>query len=211
MNDYHLRNPSAEDVYVPIAQVADPVYGLLTSVGGSVAWLVRRRGDSAALDAAIQDSILEATGLPVVDVEPAEHLISASVSRQRLNMLLMSIFGGAALLFAAIGIYGVMAYSVQQRTQEIGIRLALGADAVRVRSFVIRQGMVLVVTGIVAGLGVALLTAKVLASFLFGVEPHDTAVFAAVPIILASIGFASVWMPAQRASKVDPLEALRCE
>jgi len=123
----------------------------------------------------------------------------------------MSTFGGAALVLAAIGIYGLMAYSAQQRTQEIGIRLALGADARGVRNMVVRQGMLLVAIGLGVGFLAAFFTAKLLASFLFGVEARDIAVFVGVPVVLTLVALVAIWFPARRASHVDPLVALRYE
>jgi putative ABC transport system permease protein len=198
-------------IYVPIAQVTPPFYALIANGGVDIAWVVRTRDESAATALAIRKTIREATGLPVVNVAPLERVISDSVSRERLNMLLMSIFGGAALLLSAIGIYGLMAYSVQQRVQEIGIRIALGAETERVRRMIVWQGMVLVVIGIAGGLLSAFYAAGVLASFLFGIRPRDPVVFVFVPVMLALIGLLSVWLPAVRASRVNPLEALRHE
>jgi ABC-type antimicrobial peptide transport system permease subunit len=126
-------------------------------------------------------------------------------------MLLMTIFGGSALVLAAIGIYGLMAYSVQHRTQEIGIRLALGAAAERVRWSVVGQGMTLVGVGIVVGVVAALYLATFLAAALYGVQPRDVLVFVGVPFVLAATAFAAVWIAARRASLIDPLEALRYE
>jgi putative ABC transport system permease protein len=123
----------------------------------------------------------------------------------------MSVFGGCALLLAAIGIYGLMAYSVEQRTQEIGIRLALGAQASEVKNMVVKQGMVLALVGVVIGLGAAFGLARLITTFLFGVTAKDPLVFAGVPVLLAAVALLAVWLPARRASKVDPLIALRAE
>lgn len=126
-------------------------------------------------------------------------------------MLVMTVFGGAALLLAAIGIYGLMAYSVQQRTQEIGIRLALGAETGQVWKMVVVQGMRLVVVGVVIGLASASGLARFIASFLFEVGALDPTSFIAVPIVLAAVAMVAVMVPARRASRVDPNLALRSE
>jgi ABC-type antimicrobial peptide transport system permease subunit len=126
-------------------------------------------------------------------------------------MLLMSVFGGAALLLAAIGIYGLMAYSVQQRTQEIGIRMALGAESQDVRKMVLFQGMRLAIIGVLAGTGAAYGMTRLLTTFLFGVQPRDPAVFTIVPILLTLVALAAVWLPSLRATRIDPVVALRYE
>ena len=126
-------------------------------------------------------------------------------------MWLMSIFGAAALLLAAIGIYGLMAYSVEQRTQEIGIRLALGAHASQVKNMVVRQGMLLTLIGVAIGLGLAFWLTTFIASFLFGVRAWDPGVFVGIPLLLSVVALLAVWLPAQRASRVDPIIALRYE
>ena len=134
-----------------------------------------------------------------------------SVSRQKFNMWVMTVFGGCALLLAAIGIYGLMAYSVEQRTQEIGIRLALGAQASQVRNMVVGQGMALALAGIAIGLAAAFWLARLITSFLFGVTATDPLVFAGVPVLLTVVALLAVWLPARRASRVDPIIALRYE
>jgi ABC-type antimicrobial peptide transport system permease subunit len=197
-------------MYVPLAQMPDALNALNVGIT-PMSWVVRTTVEPATISATLQEELRSATGLPVTDVETMEEIVSISTSRQRVNMLLMSVFGGAALLLAAIGIYGLMAYSVQQRTQEIGIRVAMGAEAGRVRTMVIRQGMVLVVVGLVVGLLAAYFLANVLASALFEVEPRDPLVFVTVVGVLTAIALAAVTIPAIRASRVDPIEALRSE
>jgi predicted permease len=205
-----IANDPGPTMYIPHAQMPDALNALMFATG-PMAWVARTQGEPALLSGAIQEALREATGLPVTDVQSMREVVSISTSRQRLNMLLMSVFGGAALLLAAIGIYGLMAYSVQHRTQEIGIRMALGAEADRVKRMVIRQGMLLVVIGIALGLGAAFYLARLLAAILFQVQPYDPAVFVAVPVALTLIALAAVAVPAQRASRVDPLDALRHE
>ena len=126
-------------------------------------------------------------------------------------MWLMTIFGGCALLLSAIGVYGLMAYSVQQRTAEIGIRMALGADENSVRNMVLRQGMTLAIAGIIIGVLSSLSLARVLAGFLFGVAPRDPTVFTMATLVLAGVAFIAVWLPARRATRLDPVTALRQE
>ena len=139
------------------------------------------------------------------------HVVSMSTSRQRFNMWLMTVFGASAMLLAAIGIYGLMAYSVAQRQQEIGIRLALGAPIAAVRRMVIRQGMVLAIIGTAVGLGASFALARFVTDFLFETGKWDPIVFAGVPIVLLAVSLAAVWIPSARVSAVDPVKALRVE
>jgi ABC-type antimicrobial peptide transport system permease subunit len=140
-----------------------------------------------------------------------DEVISRSTSRDRFFMWLMTLFGSAALLLAAIGIYGLMAYSVAQRTQEIGIRLALGAETGQVRRMVVFQGLRLAVLGVAIGLAAAFGLTRFLESFLFGVTARDPLVFIAVPLLLTAVAILAVWLPARRASRVSPILALRYE
>jgi len=197
-------------MYVPQAQMPDALNRLNLGIS-PMSWVVRTSVEPGTLSATIQEELRSSTALPVTDIETMEEIVSISTSRQRVNMLLMAVFGAAALLLAAIGIYGLMAYSVQQRTQEIGIRVAMGAEAGQVRTMVIRQGMVLAVVGLVVGLVAAYFLANVLASVLFEVEPRDPAVFVGVLGVLSAIALAAVTIPAVRASRVDPIAALRAD
>jgi ABC-type antimicrobial peptide transport system permease subunit len=197
-------------MYLPIAQMPDALNAMLQGMG-PMGWVIRTNAEPGTVSKQVQDVVREATGAPVTNVQNMDDIVSVSTSRQRLNMLLMTIFGGSALVLAAIGIYGLMAYSVQHRTQEIGIRMALGALPDRVRWSVIWQGMTLVGIGIVVGLVAAFFLATFLASVLYGVTARDVLVFVGVPVVLAATAFAAVWIAAQRASRIDPLEALRYE
>jgi len=197
-------------IYVPNAQVPDALNALNVRIT-PLKWVVRTRGNPFTLSAAIQEQLRQASGLPVSDVRTMDEVVSRAASRQRFNMLLMTIFGCAALFLASLGVYGLMAYSVQQRTQEIGIRMALGAETGHVLKMVISQGMGLALAGVVVGVGSALGLSRLLASFLFGVKPRDLAVFIAVPLVLSAVSFVAVWLPARRAARVDPATALRAE
>jgi ABC-type antimicrobial peptide transport system permease subunit len=205
-----LDNQASPQMFVAQAQVPDAANAL--NVGLTpISWIVRTQTPPQTLSSTIQDQLRQATGLPVSDIKSMDDIVSVSVSRQRFNMWVMSVFGGCALLLAAIGIYGLMAYSVEQRTQEIGIRLALGAQASQVKNMVVFQGMRLALVGVALGLGGAFWLAKFITAFLFGVTAKDPVAFAGVPVLLSAIAFLSVWLPARRASKVDPIVALRVE
>jgi putative ABC transport system permease protein len=138
-------------------------------------------------------------------------VMSRSTSRARFDMVLMTMFALCALVLAAIGIYRLIAYSVQHRTQEIGIRLALGALSRDVRNMVVVQGMRLALIGVVIGVVASVALTRVVSGFLFGVEPHDPAVFVVIPLLLSVVALLAVWLPARRAARVDPLVALRYE
>jgi predicted permease len=203
------RNPGPA-MYIPQAQVPDAVNALNVRIT-PVAWVVRTQGDPYLASSEIQEQLRQATGLPVTSVRSMEDVVSRSTSRQRFNMWLMTVFGICALALAAIGIYGLMAYAVEQRTQEIGIRLALGATATQVRGMVVRQGMTLAIIGVVIGLASGFGLARLIETMLFGVTTRDALVFAGVPLLLTAVAFLAVWLPARRASRVDPMAALRYE
>ena len=205
-----LDSEPQPQMWIPQAQVPDPANALNVSLT-AMSWIVRTQTPPQSLSAAIQDQLRKATGLPVSDVRSMDEIVELSVSRHKFNMWVMTVFGACALLLAAIGIYGLMAYSVEQRTQEIGIRLALGAQAGEIRRMVVTQGMALAVVGLAIGLGAAFGLARLITTFLFGVTERDPLVFAGVPALLAGVALLAVWLPARRASRVDPLVALRYE
>jgi hypothetical protein len=186
-------------MFIPQAQVPDLANALNVRLT-PMAWVVRTHGDPHLVSGPAQEQLRQATGLPVTDVRSMGEVVSLSTSRERFNMWLMSVFGASALVLAAIGIYGLMAYSVEQRTQEIGIRLALGAQGAQVKNMVVLQGMRL-----------AFWLSKSIATFLFGVTARDPLVFGGVPALLTLVALVAVWIPARRASKVDPIIALRYE
>jgi predicted permease len=193
-------------MYFPHAQLSD---GLGRIAVLPMGWLVRTRVPPRSVAAAVQQALREETGRPVSDVALLEDTWLESISGQRLNLWLMTLFGGAALLLGAVGIYGLVAYSVQHRRHEIGIRMAVGARPSAVRNMVIREGMLRVAGGVALGLVAAYFSANLLASLLFGVEAHDPVVFVTVPLVLAAVGLIAVCVPALRATRLDPTSALR--
>jgi predicted permease len=197
-------------MFVPQAQIPDGVNALNTGLA-PMAWVVRTRTAPLALTRTIEEQLRQATGLPVSNVQAMDDVVRASTSRQRFNMWLMTVFGASALVLATIGIYGLMAYTVGQRTQEIGIRLALGADGSSVEKMVIVQGMRLVLVGVLVGVVAAFGLTRLISTFLYGVTPWDPLVLVGVPLLLVMVALIAVWRPARRARQVDPLSALRYE
>jgi predicted permease len=180
--------------------------------GGMLAWVIRTRAAPMSLSSAIQNELREASGgLPVAGVRTMQEILSRSTSAEEFNTLVMTVFGCSALLLAAIGIYGLMAYWVAQRTQEIGIRLALGSESSHIRNMVVFQGLRPALAGVICGLVAAFGLTRLITSLLFGVKAWDPLVFFMVPVILVGIALVAVWLPAMRASRVDPIRALRHE
>jgi predicted permease len=206
-----LGHPPEPVMIVPLAQVPDP-YAAAYDDFQPLIWSVRTRGDPHQVIPAVAEQLRIASGgFTVAHVQTMDEVMQRSTVHESFNMLLLSIFGAAALLLAAIGIYGLMAYSVAQRAQEMGIRMALGADRSTIRKLVVWQGMRLALIGTIVGIAAAFGLMRLIASFLFGVKPWDPAVFVAVPVLLAGVALLAVWLPAARASKVEPMEALRAE
>jgi predicted permease len=197
-------------LYVPLPQISDD-WLKSTLETDPLAWVVRAGDDPLRLAAAIRNEIEESTSAPVTSAVAMTDILAASISRQRANAVLMTVFGGVALLLTAIGVYGLVAYSVQQRTHEIGIRMALGARRHGILGMVVRQGAVLSAAGTALGLAGAYFLVTLLASLLYGVEPRDVAVFVGVPVMLAVVVLGAVLIPAFKASRLDPVQALRAE
>ena len=208
--DGGLNSDPQPMMFIPQAQVPNLANALNVRLT-PIAWVVRTQTNPGAMSNAIQEQLRQATGLPVADVRTMQQVVSLSTSREKFNMWLMTVFGCCALLLAAIGIYGLMAYSVEQRRQEIGIRMALGAQARQVKNMVVFQGMRLALVGVVVGVASAFGLARLITTFLFGVTARDPMVFVGVPLLLTAVAFLAVWLPARRASRVDPLTALRYE
>jgi ABC-type antimicrobial peptide transport system permease subunit len=197
-------------VYVPMAQVTDGITALANRAS-RIVWIVRSNNTQPnSLRSALSKDLEQASGgLPVSHLRSMDEIVSESTARENFNMTLLTIFGAAAFLLAVIGIYGLMAYSVRQRTREIGIRLALGAESRHVRNMVAAEGMRLALIGVTIGLAASFGLTRLLQSFLFGVGPLDPLVFVTVPTALGAASLAAVWFPAHRAAATDPAEALR--
>jgi putative ABC transport system permease protein len=209
--DGGINQDPGPTMYIPIAQMPDKVTALNSRIA-PLEWIVRTRMEPHSLSSAVTKAIREATGgLPVAHIRSMDEIVVLTTSRERFNMLLLSVFGASALLMAAIGIYGLMAYSVQQRTQELGVRMALGAQARNIRNMVIRQGMLLAGIGLVIGIGGAFWLTRFLTGFLFGVKSWDPAAFVLTPIFLCAVALVAVWIPARKATRVNPISALRFE
>ena len=152
-----------------------------------------------------------AAALPVAHVREMKQILAASTARNRFQMVLLTIFAGIALILSAVGVYGVMAFAVQHRTHEIGIRIALGARAGDVRRMLLLEGFALAITGIGIGLIGVLALAPSLDSLLYGVKPSDPAVLTVAAVLLAAAALAAAYIPARWATRVDPMRALRWE
>lgn len=152
-----------------------------------------------------------APGMAIYGEETMDEHVRNAYFLPRLAATLFGIFGGIGLALAAVGLYGVMSYGVSRRSREIGIRMAMGAQPGRVERLVLRQGLVLSVIAVALGWPAAWMLAKLSASFLYGIEPHDLATFVVVPVILAGVALVACWIPARRAASINPMEALRAE
>ena len=189
-------------MYMPFAQE-------LTYVGGLV---VRADSNVSALAARATRIVRGlAPGVPIENVLTVAQIKEQSVTPRRLNAVLVWSFGLLALIIAAVGIAGVLAFSVSARTNEIGIRMSLGAAPARVQRMILGEGGVLLALGLVLGLLGALLAARAIQGLLFGVAPYDPATFGAVALVMAVIGIAASWIPALRASRVDPVVTMRAQ
>jgi putative ABC transport system permease protein len=198
-----LTEPPTPIVYTPLAQNHETGVLLYVRTSG---------GDPAGLVPAIRRAVqAREPNLPLPDVRPLMDSVGGSLYAARMGALLLGVFGGLALALSAVGMYGVMAFSVARRTREIGVRMALGARRADVLRLVVGDGMRLVVAGTALGLVAALATARWLESFLYGISGVDAMTFATVPVLLAAVALVACLVPARRAAKVDPLVALRSE
>jgi putative ABC transport system permease protein len=195
-----LETASDAQIYVPHAQEASWNF---------MGLVVRTAGDPAAFANTLRREVQAIDkDQPLYNVRPFDDVVMNSLGTRRVSMQLFTVFAVAALLLAAVGIYGVMAYSVTQRTQEIGIRMALGAQKSDVLRLVVRQGMTLTLIGVIAGLAGAFALTRLIANLLFGVAAIDPTIFIAISLLLIAVAFIACFLPARRAAKLDPVIAL---
>jgi putative ABC transport system permease protein len=198
-----LAAPAGAEMYVPFAQEPTRTLDIVLRVASI---------NLIGLDAEVKRAVHQVDkNLFVPQLEPVTNFLSTQLAQPRFNMVLLAVFAGVAMVLAAIGIYGVIAYSVTQRTREIGIRMALGAQRRQMLSMVLRQSLALVAIGITIGFLVALGATRVMATLLYGVAPNDVSIYAAVIALLSASAFLASYIPARRAMKVDPMIALRYE
>jgi len=203
-----LDRPPMPAMYVPASQVTDGLNARI--VRGSIAWIVRTHGPSPSLVPAIQRELAQTSaGVPVARIRTMNEVVARTTMGAEFNMSLLTAFALSALLLASIGVYGLMAYTVQQRQPEIAIRMALGASGGAMRNMILRNGLVLTAAGLALGLGLSWAMARLLTAMLFGVSAHDPLAFAAAAAVLAAVAVFATLRPAIAATRVDPLKALR--
>jgi predicted permease len=204
-----LADTNVGVMYIPQSQVPDGLTQLANNVL-PLSWCVRSDMDPNSLRPAIQREFQAVDGqMPIAKVRTMEQVMADDVSRQNFNMLLLSVFAGIALVLAAIGIYGLMSYSVEQQTKELGVRMALGASKSDVLKLILKQGMTPACLGVLAGLGIAYGLTRLLASLLYGVKATDPLTFGLVAVALTAVALFASYVPARRAVRLDALAALR--
>jgi len=196
----------------PLAYMPMYVEGMTRQETQRMVLILKTAGDEAALTSAVRRAVAEIDPrVPLTDVRTMREVVAASMADTSFTMVLLGIAALVALLLGAVGIYGVIAYVVSQRTREIGIRMALGARSEDVQGLVVRQGLAVTVPGVLLGIVAAFALTRLMSSLLFGVSTTDPMTFVLVPLVLTGVAMLASYLPARRASRIDPTEALRAE
>jgi putative ABC transport system permease protein len=199
------------EVFLPYLQAHDYLNDMLSRVS-YLTLVVRTNGNPASLTSTVENAAWALDkNVTISQVQTMEQAVADATAQPRFYLLLLGTFAAIALILAAVGIYGVMSFSVSRRTHEIGVRMALGAEKSHVLKLVTGQGMILALAGTAVGLAGALLLTRLMASLLYGVRPSDPLTFAIVPVVLIGVALLASYIPARRAMKVDPMVALRYE
>jgi ABC-type lipoprotein release transport system permease subunit len=209
VHDEGLDQGAAHTLYVPLKQTGNGFVG--NAVRSPVVWVVRTRTDAHAVATPIKEEVERVSRLPITKIRTMDETISASIARRTFNTVLLGSFGTLSILLATIGLYGSLSFSVNQRAKEIGIRLSLGADQRGILRLIISRGMRLALAGILLGMIGAVAISRILAEFLFNVEPRDAIVFTLAPVLLGAVAFFAVLFPAYAASRIDAVRTLRCQ
>jgi len=205
-----LDQESGESTYVPLAQVTDSMMAIVRRIG-PLTWSVRTGVAPLSIAAAVEREVQISTGLAADRVRDMDQVLAGSTARSRFNTVLLAIFAAAAILLASIGLYGLMAYAIGQRTREFGVRLALGADPSDLRNRIAGQAVTLAVAGIIMGVLAALAMSRWIAGLLYGVDANDPLVFAGAAAVLLAFALVAGFVPARRAARLDPMAALLTE
>jgi predicted permease len=207
------ENDALPAVYMPMSIAKGPEHPITALIGPDVSlmtYVVRSGVPPIELQTAIRRAVAGVDdSLAIAQVRTLQDILDAASAQMAFTMVLLAVAASVALLLGLVGIYGVMSYIVAQRTGEIGVRLALGAEPGRVAAMIVRQGGVAAAAGVVSGLAAAFAGSRAIASLLYGISPRDPAVFAATPLILLAVALAACWIPARRASRLSPVDALR--
>jgi putative ABC transport system permease protein len=202
VKQYGLDQATPLQTYEPYTQ----------QTSSSMTLVARAAGDPSNLTSAIRDAVLQIDKeQPIADIRTLDRILSTSIAQQRFSMLLLGVFAAVAMLLAAVGIYGVLSYSVTQRTHEVGIRMALGAGRRDVLRLMMGHGMLLTLIGVATGLAAAFALTRLMSALLFDVSATDPMTFGLIALLLVTVALLACWVPARRATKVDPLIALQCE
>jgi hypothetical protein len=209
VRQFGLSRPPRPGIYVPLAQMADTQMAFFNRLSVPATWAVRTLSPAAVPPVFLERQLLAATGLPAAHVRTMDDVFDASTAATAQNTWLMSTFGALAMLVAVLGVYSIASQSVERRTHELGVRMALGAEASAVRRLIVRESLRPVLSGTVLGIAAAVGLSGLLTTFLFGVSRHDPLTFAVVPALLVAAAGAGAYLPARRASALDPLVILR--